>query len=69
MAFVRRGLAVVAVASAVLAASAGGRLALSRSLSDQKPHDGVAAAHTMPIQGIDVSYWQGEIAWDMVRAE
>jgi lysozyme len=68
MAFVRRGLAVVAVASVILAASAGGRLALSRSLSDQKPHDGVAAAHTMPIQGIDVSYWQGEIAWDKVRA-
>jgi lysozyme len=68
MALVSRGLAVIAVASALLAANAGGRLALSRGLSDQKPHDGVAAAHAMPIQGIDVSYWQGDIDWNQVRA-
>lgn len=33
------------------------------SLSDKKPHDGVAAAHAMPVQGIDVSYFQGDIDW------
>jgi lysozyme len=65
--FLSRGLAVMAVASALLAASAGDRLALSRTLRDTKPHNGVAAAHTMPIQGIDVSDWQGEIDWDAAR--
>ena len=65
--FLSRGLAVMAVASALLAASAGDRLALSRTLRDAKPHNGVAAAHTMPIQGIDVSYWQGDIDWGAAR--
>jgi lysozyme len=37
-------------------------------LSDGKPHDGVAAAHAMPVQGIDVSYWQGDIDWYQARA-
>jgi lysozyme len=68
MAFVNRRLAVFAVASALLALSAGDRPAFSLSLRDAKPHDGVAAAHTMPIQGIDVSYWQGDIDWDAARA-
>ena len=67
MAFLGRSLAVMAVASALLAASAGDRHALSRTLRDAKPHDGVAAAHTMPIQGIDVSYWQGDIDWQKAR--
>jgi lysozyme len=35
-------------------------------LSDSKPNDGVAAAHVMPVQGIDVSYWQGNIDWQKV---
>ena len=68
MASVTRGLAVLAVASALLALSASDWPALSLSLRDAKPHDGVAAAHTMPIQGIDVSYWQGDIDWSQVRA-
>ena len=65
MAFFGRSLAVMAVASALLAA--GDRHALSRALRDAKPHNGVAAAHTMPIQGIDVSYWQGDIDWQKAR--
>ena len=68
MGFLGRLFAVMAVASALIAASAGDRLALSRTLRDAKPHDGVAAAHTMPIQGIDVSYWQGDINWETARA-
>ncbi len=67
MASFGRGFAVMAVASAVIAASASGGLALSRTLRDAKPHKGVAAAHTMPVQGIDVSYWQGDIDWDAAR--
>jgi lysozyme len=35
-------------------------------LSDKKVHDGVAEAHVMPVQGIDVSYWQGDIDWQKV---
>jgi lysozyme len=66
MAFHSHALAVLAMASALLVASAG-QMALSRPLSDKKPHAGVASAHTMPIQGIDVSYWQGDIDWHKVR--
>lgn len=40
--------------------------AFSGALSDKKPNSGVAAAHEMPIQGIDVSYWQGEVDWQEV---
>jgi lysozyme len=56
----QRGLAALAVASLLVAAGAGEGDARSR-LRDAKPHTGVAAAHTMPVQGIDVSYWQGDI--------
>lgn len=43
-------------------------VASAQSLSDRKPHQGVAAAHDMPVQGIDVSYWQGDIDWAQARA-
>jgi lysozyme len=62
-----RRLASLGLAAVVLGAFAGGDVARSRGLSDKKPNDGVAAAHAMPIQGIDVSYWQGDIDWDKVR--
>jgi lysozyme len=67
MSYLSRGIAVIAAAAALIAFSGGDRLAHSRSLRDAKPHNGVAAAHTMPIQGIDVSYWQGDIDWDAAR--
>ena len=57
----------LAVAGAVVASTLTGGAALARSLKDNKPHDGVTRAHTMPIQGIDVSYWQGDIDWQKVR--
>jgi lysozyme len=66
MALDRRRMAVIAVAVGVFAASLGAGPALSRMLSDKKPHKGVAAAHVMPVQGIDVSYWQGDIDWQKV---
>jgi lysozyme len=55
------------LAAAVLLALTGGGTALALSLKDLKPHKGVVRAHTMPIQGIDVSYWQGDIDWRKVR--
>jgi lysozyme len=36
--------------------------------SDAKPHPGVARAMSYPVQGIDISRWQGEIDWPMVKA-
>jgi lysozyme len=54
---------VMAVAALTLAASLVAGPALSRGLTDKKPHEGVAEAHAMPVQGIDVSYWQGDIDW------
>ncbi len=56
------GLAALALAGLVA------HTAHSRTLKDAKPHKGVTAAHAMPIQGIDVSYWQGDIDWQKVRA-
>ena len=36
------------------------------SLGDAAPHEGVSKAHRMPVQGIDISRWQGEIDWRAV---
>lgn len=52
----------------LLAAWPGTLSARSAKLADAKPHDGVASAHTMPVQGIDVSAWQGNIDWAKARA-
>ena len=68
MVFCRRGLAVLVLVPLLVAGSAQDGEARSRKLRDAKPHNGVAAAHTMPVQGIDVSYWQGDIDWNAVRA-
>ncbi|MCU4182376.1 glycoside hydrolase family 25 protein [Bosea sp. BH3] len=38
------------------------------SKGDARPHAGVAAAHSYPIHGIDISRWQGEIDWTSVKA-
>ncbi|MDJ1157238.1 GH25 family lysozyme [Chelatococcus sp. SYSU_G07232] len=34
---------------------------------DSRPHPGVARAHRLPIHGIDISKWQGDIDWKAVR--
>jgi len=52
----------------LLAACSGTLAAAPMKLADAKPHDGVASAHTMPVQGIDVSAWQGDIDWAKARA-
>lgn len=36
--------------------------------SDADFHNGVQRAHRMPVQGIDISHWQGDIDWDRVKA-
>lgn len=66
MALDRRRMAVIAVAAAIFTASFGTGTALARKLTDKKPHKGVVAAHAMPVQGIDVSYYQGDIDWKKV---
>jgi lysozyme len=57
---------------AFLAASCGGGPDLDRGasptrLGDSDPHPGVRRAHRMPVQGIDISKYQGDIDWDRVR--
>jgi lysozyme len=37
--------------------------------ADSDPHPGVARAHGMPIQGIDISKYQGTVDWGRVRKE
>jgi lysozyme len=48
----------------------GGCVALDNypSKGDARPHPGVEAARQYPIQGIDISRWQGEIDWAAVKA-
>jgi len=37
-------------------------------VGDNDPHPGVRRAHTMPIQGVDVARYQGDIDWHAARA-
>lgn len=57
----------LAAAVMVIVGVAGGGPVRALSLKDLKPHKGVTRAHTMPIQGIDVSYYQGDIDWNKVQ--
>lgn len=59
-------LVVLALFMGICGVSLGAGAALSGALSDRKPNSGVAVAHDMPIQGIDVSYWQGDVNWQKV---
>jgi lysozyme len=71
------GAAACLALAVVLAACVGGRQSPVASLTppereavtlgDHDPHDGVSRAHRMPVQGIDVARYQGEIDWDQVR--
>ncbi len=65
---VRWGKRALAAASlATLAACAGGGADFYPTKGDVKPHPGVAKAKLHPIQGIDVSKWQGPIDWMSVK--
>jgi lysozyme len=59
---------VSALAVTLVAALGGAAIADRPPISDSDPHKGVARAHKMPVKGIDVSYWQGDIDWAQVRA-
>ena len=67
MGFAYRRVLGLSLIAAVIVGLGGGGAALARSLKDLKPNKGVIRAHTMPIQGIDVSYWQGDIDWNKVH--
>jgi lysozyme len=54
--------ALLAVSAFLCGAVSAGKLA------DRSPHKGVTRAHDLPVQGIDVSNWQGDIDWERVRA-
>jgi lysozyme len=60
----------IAVAAAALALASCAKQAhhTEGGLGDVKPHPAVAKAHRMPVQGIDVSRWQGKIDWASVAA-
>ena len=34
---------------------------------DARPHEGVATAHRLPIHGVDISKWQGDVDWAALR--
>src|SRR5829696_7159875 len=34
---------------------------------DARPHEGVATAHRLPIHGVDISKWQGDVDWASLR--
>jgi lysozyme len=63
-----RSLIVVALALGISAPLAFAVTARPLMLADVDPHEGVARAHIMPVQGIDVSQWQGDVDWQTVRA-
>lgn len=64
-------LGVIAIAAATLLAGCGGHVekvgAVRVRASDSAPHQGVRRAHGLPVQGIDVSAYQGQIDWHAVR--
>jgi lysozyme len=51
----------------VVLATGGEAVAGSSWLADAKPNAGVASAHAMPVQGVDVSSWQGDIDWQKAK--
>ncbi|WP_224405518.1 GH25 family lysozyme [Afifella sp. IM 167] len=61
--FLRFGAALLA--AALLAGCGGGAIDY---LPDVDPNAGVVRAHQMPVQGIDISKYQGDIDWRRVKA-
>jgi lysozyme len=60
----------VALALALALAACGGGPTIRHEVirnGDSDPHPGVARAHSMPVQGIDISKYQGDIDWGRVR--
>ncbi len=61
-----RRLAPVFLAGLLLTGCGGAAI---KYLPDSDPHPGVARAHALPVQGIDISKYQGDIDWNRVRAD
>ena len=63
-----RSRAIAAMLLLLLGGCAGNEVARAIvQASDAAPHPGVARAHRLPVQGIDVSHHQGAIDWPAVR--
>jgi len=61
-----KSIAAIAISLVLAACGAATNTALR---ADSDPHPGVARAHGMPIQGIDISKYQGDIDWGLVRKD
>ena len=61
-------LTALALAACIVAAPGDVAVAAKSKLGDSDPHKGVSSARSMPVKGIDVSVWQGDIDWARVRA-
>jgi lysozyme len=57
-----------AASALALVAACAGQTNLYPTKGDVRPHPAVARAVQSPIQGIDISKWQGEIDWAAVKA-
>jgi lysozyme len=57
---------ILALVAAILLAGCGATQTAMRK-GDADPHPGVDRAHAMPVQGIDISKYQGTIDWRRVR--
>ena len=57
-----------ALGAGLILASCGGGAKKAVVQGDSDPHPGVRRAHSLPVQGIDVSKYQGDIDWNTVRA-
>ena len=62
-----RAKAVAALVISIGIGSCGGGPGKVAFQADSDPHPGVRRAHSMPVQGIDVSKYQGDIDWAQVR--
>jgi lysozyme len=61
-------MAALGLCAALVLAGCGGGAVPGISLEhDSDPHPGVGRAHAMPVQGIDISKYQGDIDWGKVR--
>jgi lysozyme len=55
------------LAALALLAGCGGPVTNKMLQADSDPNPGVARAHAMPVQGIDISKYQGDVDWARVR--
>lgn len=59
--------AIAAISLSLALAGCGGTSMKAAFKGDTDPHNGVRRAYSMPVQGIDISRYQGKIDWNRVR--